>query len=49
MFGTIFGVVLAAFVVFLDQTIAATAAPRITDIFHSLDQAGWYDSPNTTL
>ena len=26
------------------QTIVATAIPRITDQFHSLDQIGWYGS-----
>lgn len=26
------------------QTIVATAIPRITDEFHSLDQVGWYGS-----
>lgn len=26
------------------QTIVATAIPRITDQFHSLDQVGWYGS-----
>lgn len=26
------------------QTIIATAIPRITDQFHSLDQIGWYGS-----
>ena len=28
----------------LVQTIVATAIPRITDEFHSLDQVGWYAS-----
>ena len=28
----------------LDSTIIATAIPRITDEFHSLDQVGWYGS-----
>jgi MFS family permease len=26
------------------ETIVATAIPRITDQFHSLDQIGWYGS-----
>jgi MFS family permease len=26
------------------KTIVATAIPRITDQFHSLDQIGWYGS-----
>jgi MFS transporter, DHA2 family, glioxin efflux transporter len=32
------------FLVALDMTIVATAIPRITDEFHSLDQVGWYGS-----
>jgi MFS transporter, DHA2 family, glioxin efflux transporter len=36
--------VLAIFLVALDMTIVATAIPRITDQFHSLDQVGWYGS-----
>ena len=32
------------FLVSLDFTIVATAIPRITDQFHSLDQVGWYGS-----
>jgi MFS transporter, DHA2 family, glioxin efflux transporter len=36
--------VLAIFLVSLDMTIVATAIPRITDQFHSLDQVGWYGS-----
>lgn len=28
----------------LDQTIVATAIPKITDQFHRLDQVGWYAS-----
>ncbi|KIX93769.1 uncharacterized protein Z520_10393 [Fonsecaea multimorphosa CBS 102226] len=32
------------FLVALDMTIVATAIPRITDQFHSLDQVGWYGS-----
>jgi hypothetical protein len=27
-----------------NQTIVATAIPRITDEFHSLDDVGWYGS-----
>lgn len=37
-------VVLSVFLVALDMTIVATAIPRITDQFHSLDDAGWYGS-----
>lgn len=35
---------LSIFLVALDMTIVATAIPRITDQFHSLDQIGWYGS-----
>jgi hypothetical protein len=35
---------LSMFLVALDMTIVATAIPRITDQFHSLDQVGWYGS-----
>ncbi|KAJ7485668.1 DHA14-like major facilitator [Mycena latifolia] len=35
---------LAAFVVALDNTIIATAIPKITDQFQSLDDVGWYGS-----
>lgn len=35
---------LSIFLVALDMTIVATAIPRITDQFHSLDQVGWYGS-----
>lgn len=33
---------LAVFLVALDQTIIATAIPRITDKFHSVKDIGWY-------
>jgi hypothetical protein len=33
---------LAVFLVALDQTIIATAIPRITDKFHSVEDIGWY-------
>lgn len=39
-----FGLLLATFVVALDNTIIATAIPRITSIFDSLDDVGWYGS-----
>ncbi|KAF2456748.1 MFS multidrug transporter-like protein [Lineolata rhizophorae] len=35
---------LSIFLVALDMTIVATAIPRITDEFQSLDQVGWYGS-----
>ncbi|KAL1874359.1 hypothetical protein VTK73DRAFT_442 [Phialemonium thermophilum] len=33
---------LAGFLMLLDTSIVATAIPRITDHFHSLDDIGWY-------
>jgi Co/Zn/Cd efflux system component len=33
---------LAVFLVALDQTIVATAIPKITDRFHSVSDIGWY-------
>ena len=35
---------LAVLLVALDQTIIATAIPRITDRFNSVDDIGWYGS-----
>jgi MFS family permease len=35
---------LSVFCMALDNTIIATALPRITDQFHSLDDTGWYAS-----
>lgn len=35
---------LAVFLVALDQTIIATAIPKITDRFHSIEDVGWYGS-----
>ena len=35
---------LSMFLVALDMTIVATAIPRITQDFHSLEQVGWYGS-----
>lgn len=35
---------LAIFLVALDRTILATAVPKMTDDFHSLDDIGWYGS-----
>ena len=40
----IIALVLSIFLVALDMTIVATAIPRITDEFHSLNQVGWYGS-----
>ena len=42
LFFIITGLVLSIFLGALDMTIVATAIPRITDEFHSLDQVGWY-------
>ncbi|KAH6684655.1 MFS gliotoxin efflux transporter glia [Halenospora varia] len=36
--------ILGMFLVSLDMTIVATAIPKITDKFHSIDQVGWYGS-----
>ncbi|KAK3318234.1 major facilitator superfamily domain-containing protein [Apodospora peruviana] len=38
------GLYLSIFLVSLDRTIIATAVPRITDEFHSIDDIGWYAS-----
>ncbi|KAK4551814.1 hypothetical protein LTR86_010900 [Recurvomyces mirabilis] len=38
------GLCLATFVVALDNTIIATAIPRITTVFDSLNDVGWYGS-----
>ncbi|KAF3935063.1 hypothetical protein ABW20_dc0107973 [Dactylellina cionopaga] len=40
----IVGLMLAVFLVALDQTIIATAIPKITDKFKSIDDIGWYGS-----
>ncbi|KIV78873.1 hypothetical protein PV11_06479 [Exophiala sideris] len=39
-----FGLTLSTFVIALDNTIIATAIPRITTVFDSLDDVGWYGS-----
>ncbi|MCJ1243670.1 hypothetical protein MMC30_000867 [Trapelia coarctata] len=44
LIGTVVALILAIFLVALDMTIVATAIPRITDDFKSLDQVGWYGS-----
>lgn len=44
-FGLIlFALFISLFCVALDSTIIATAIPRITDQFHSLQDVGWYGS-----
>lgn len=39
-----FGLCLSVFCVALDNTIIATAIPRITDDFRALQDVGWYGS-----
>ena len=39
-----FGLCMATFTVALDNTIIATAIPKITTVFDSLDDVGWYGS-----
>lgn len=38
------GLTLSTFVIALDNTIIATAIPKITTVFNSLDDVGWYGS-----
>jgi MFS family permease len=38
------GLCLTTFVIALDNTIIATAIPKITSMFNSLDDVGWYGS-----
>ena len=38
------GLTMSTFVIALDNTIIATAIPRITTVFNSLDDVGWYGS-----
>jgi hypothetical protein len=44
MFRPSLGLCITVFLVALDNTIIATAIPKITDEFHSLDDVGWYGS-----
>ncbi|KAL2050628.1 hypothetical protein ABVK25_009136 [Lepraria finkii] len=44
LFIVLVALLLSMFLVALDMTIVATAVPRITDQFNSLDQVGWYAS-----
>jgi len=37
----VLALVCSIFLVSLDMTIVATAIPKITDAFHSLDEVGW--------
>ncbi|KAJ4303209.1 hypothetical protein N0V90_002102 [Kalmusia sp. IMI 367209] len=41
LFSILLAIVLSVFLISLDSTIIATAIPRITDEFGSLDQIGW--------
>ncbi|KAI1950798.1 hypothetical protein LOZ12_001654 [Ophidiomyces ophidiicola] len=43
-FFIVIALILAIFLMALDMTIVATAIPKITDHFKSLDQVGWYGS-----
>jgi hypothetical protein len=38
------GIYLSTFLVMLDRTIIATAVPKITDEFNSIEDIGWYGS-----
>ncbi|EOD49204.1 MFS gliotoxin efflux transporter [Neofusicoccum parvum] len=44
LFVIVVAVICSIFLVALDMTIVATAIPKITDEFRSLDQVGWYGS-----
>jgi hypothetical protein len=44
LYAIILALCLAIFLVALDQTIIATAIPRITDRFNSVLDIGWYGS-----
>ena len=42
--GIVLALIVSVFLVALDMTIVATAIPKITDQFHSLDDVAWYGS-----
>lgn len=44
LFSIMLALALSIFLVSLDMTIVATAIPKITDEFHSLQDVGWYGS-----
>jgi len=44
LFAVLFGVTLVAFLIMLDQTIIASAIPRISTTFNSIKDIGWYGS-----
>ncbi|KAE9977253.1 hypothetical protein EG328_002148 [Venturia inaequalis] len=43
-FVLVFGLCVTSFLIGLDQLIIATAIPKITTLFHSLEDVGWYGS-----
>ncbi|KAL5344110.1 major facilitator superfamily domain-containing protein [Aspergillus crustosus] len=47
LFMVISGVTLVVFLMLLDTSIIATAVPKITNQFHSLDDVAWYGSAYT--
>jgi hypothetical protein len=49
LYAIILALCLAIFLVALDQTIIATAIPRITDRFNSVLDIGWYGSVSLPL
>jgi hypothetical protein len=44
LFSIILALCLSVLLIALDQTIIATAIPKITDHFHSIGDIGWYGS-----
>ncbi|THC87276.1 hypothetical protein EYZ11_013275 [Aspergillus tanneri] len=44
LFFIVVAIMLATFIISLDQTIVGTAIPKITDQFHGLDKVSWYGS-----
>ena len=44
LFWIVIALLISMFIQNLDSTIIATAIPKITDQFHSVDQVGWYAS-----
>ncbi|KAL2869699.1 uncharacterized protein BJX67DRAFT_320103 [Aspergillus lucknowensis] len=47
LFMVMFGVTLVIFLMLLDTSIVATAVPKITNHFHSLQDVAWYGSAYT--
>jgi hypothetical protein len=48
LFSVLLSLVLVIFLMMLDTSIVATAIPRITTQFHSLDDVGWYVFTSST-